>query len=76
MGRDLEPTQVPIEAYFKQLKDIFKQTLANPPAYTQEQMIGKTITSMEQCRLFPTALLEWNGFKTQNKDWANLKAHF
>ena len=44
--------QVPIEAYFKQLEDIFEQALANPPAYTQEQMIGKAITSMEQCGLF------------------------
>ena len=65
--------QVPIEAYFKQLEDIFEQALANPPAYTQEQVIGKAITSMEQCGLFPTALLEWNGFDPQNKDWANLR---
>ena len=39
--------QVPIEAYFKQLKDIFEQAIANPPAYTKEQMISKAITSME-----------------------------
>ena len=68
--------QVPIEAYFKQLEDIYEQALAHPPAYTSEQMIGKAITSMEQCGLFPTALLEWNGFDPTNKDWANLKAHF
>ena len=27
-------------------------------------------------RTFPTALLEWNGFDPQNKNWVNLKAHF
>ena len=68
--------QVPIESYFKQLEDIFEQALANPPAYIQEQIIVNAITSMEQCGLFPTALLKRNGFDPQNKDWANLKAHF
>jgi len=68
--------QVPIESYYKQLEDIFEQALANPPEYTEGQMIGKAITSIEQCGLFPTALLEWNGFTPPNKDWTNLKAHF
>ena len=39
-------------------------------------MVGKAITSIENSRLFPTALLEWNGYKAANKDWANLKAHY
>ena len=68
--------QVSIEAYLKQLEDIYEQALANWPAYTDAQMIGKAITSMEQCGLFATALLEWNGFDPANKVWANLKALF
>ena len=38
--------QVPIEAYFKQLEDIYEQALAHPPEYTETQMIGKAITSV------------------------------
>ena len=67
--------QVPIETYFEQLEDIFEQALANPLAYTQEQMIGKAIPRGTM-RTFLTTLLEWNGFTLPNKDWANLKAHF
>ena len=52
MWAEIWNPQVPIEAYFKQIEDIFEQVLANPPAYTQEQMIGKAITSIEQCGLF------------------------
>ena len=67
---------VPIESYFKQVEDIYEQALAHPPAFTEAQMIQKAITSVEQSGLFPTALLEWNGFQPPNNDWANLRSHF
>ena len=57
--------QVPLEAYLKQLEDIYELALALAPAYTEAKMIGKAITSVEQCGLFPTALLEWDGFTQQ-----------
>ena len=41
-----------------------------------DQMMGKAVTAMEQCGLFPTALLEFNAFLDEHKDWANTKSHF
>ena len=32
-------TSVPIESYFAMLEDIYEMAVANPPAYTQDQMI-------------------------------------
>ena len=39
-------------------------------------MVGKAIMSIKRSGLFPTALLEWNGFNPQNKTWEELKMHF
>ena len=61
--------QVPIESCFKQLEDIYEQALVHLPAYTEAQITGKTITSVEQSGLFPTELLKWNGFQAPNNDW-------
>ena len=41
-----------------------------------DQMMGKAVPAMEQCGLFPTALLEFNAFLDEHKDWANTKSHF
>ena len=45
--------QVSIESCFKQLEGIYEQALAHLPVYTEAQITGKTITSVEQSGLFP-----------------------
>lgn len=39
-------------------------------------MIDKAVTSVQLTGLYPTALLEWNGFTEENKTWPGLKTHF
>ena len=40
-----------------------------------EQLINKAVTSVQLTGLYPTALLEWNGFTDENKTWPELKTH-
>ena len=44
----------------EQIKDTYTRASFGtpPPPYTEDQMTGKAKTSMEQCGLMPTALLE------------------
>ena len=58
----------PIEILFDRLKDCFVQSIAQPPAYTAEQMIDKALTAIQRTSLFPTAILEWNGFADGNQN--------
>ena len=37
-------TQVPIESYFASLEDLYQMTVAHPPPYTLEQMMGSSTT--------------------------------
>ena len=39
-------------------------------------MLGKAKTAMERCGLFPTALLQFNVFLDEHKDWSNIKSYF
>ena len=75
MERDVESTR-PARDILQATRRFFEQALAHPSGYTEAQMTGKAITSIEQSGLMRTALLEWNGFVAPNINWANLKAHF
>ena len=46
------------------------------PAYTQEQMIDKALTAIQYTGLYPTAILEYQAFPTENKNWAEFKNNF
>ena len=52
----------PIENFFYRLEDCCVQSITQPPAYTAEQMVDKALTAIQLTCLFPTAILEWNGF--------------
>mmetsp|Transcript_29745 Transcript_29745/g.64078 ORF Transcript_29745/g.64078 Transcript_29745/m.64078 type:complete len:236 (+) Transcript_29745:251-958(+) len=65
-----------IEDYFHRLEECYVTALCAKPAYTTEQLIDKTIMSIQLTGLYPTALLEWNRFKNDNKTWLELKLHF
>ena len=41
-----------------------------------EQLINKAVTGVQLTGLYPTALLEWNGFDDDNQTWPELKSHF
>ena len=66
----------PIENFFDRLEDCFVMAIMQPPAYTSEQMIDKAKTAIQTTGLFPTAILEWNGFLAGNQTWPEFKAHF
>ena len=68
--------QTPVENYFERMEDVYMLAIAHPPAYTEDQMVGKALTSVETCGLFQMALLEWNGFAPGNRNWAEFKVHF
>ena len=65
-----------IEELFNRLEECYVIALRAKPAYTVEQLINKAVTSAQLTGLYPTALLEWNGFATENKTWPELKKHF
>ena len=46
------------------------------PAYTQEKMIYKALTAIQRTGIYPTAILEYQAFPTENKNWAGFKNHF
>ena len=39
-------------------------------------MIDKAKTAIQTTGLFPTAVLEWNGFMPGNQSWPEFKSHF
>jgi len=65
-----------IKDYFNCLKECYVAALWTKLAYTIEQLMDKVITSVQLTGLYPMALLEWNGFKEDNKTWPELKLHF
>ena len=65
-----------MENFFDRLEDCFVMATAQPPAYTSEQMIDKAKTGIQTTGLFPTAILEWNGFLPVNQNWPQFKSHF
>ena len=66
----------PIEILFDQLEDCYVLSVAAKPEYTQDQMIDKAITAIQRTGLYPTAILEYQAFATENKNWAEFKNHF
>ena len=66
----------PIENFFDCLEDCYVQSITQPPAYTAEQMVDKALTAIQTTGLFPTAILEWNGFMNIHQTWPEFKSHF
>ena len=66
----------PIELLFDRLEEFYVLSVAAKPAYTQEQMIYKVLTTIQRTGLYSTAILEYQAFPTENKNWAELKNHF
>ena len=58
----------PIELLFDQLEDCYVLSVAAKSAYTQDQMIDKALTSIQRTGLYPTAILEYQAFATENKN--------
>ena len=65
-----------IEELFNRREECYVIALRAKPAYTVEQLIDKAVTSVQLTGLYPTALLEWNGFAEENKTWPEMKSHF
>ena len=65
-----------MKLYFRSLKKTVILATKHPPAYPMDQMVGNAKTVMEKCGLFRTALLEFNAFLDEHKDWVNIKSHF
>ena len=38
-------------------------------------MADKGLTAIQSTGLFPTAVLEWNGFAVENQSWQKFKSH-
>ena len=66
----------PIELLFDRLEDCYVLSVAAKPAYTKKQMIDKALTAMQHTWLYPTNILEYQAFPTENKNWAEFKNHF
>ena len=65
-----------IELVFNRLEDCYVLSVAAKPAYSQEQIIDKALTAIQRTGLYPTAILEYQAFPTENKNWAEFKNHF
>ena len=39
-------------------------------------MVDKALTAIQTTGLFPTAILEWNGFAVDLRTWPEFKSHF
>ena len=65
----------PIENIFDRLEDCYVQSITQPPAYTAEQMVDKALTAIQLTGLFPTAILEWNGFDVNHQTWPEFKSN-
>ena len=66
----------PIEVMIDRLEDCFVLAKHSGIAYTFTQMIDKALTAVQVTGLFPTAILEWNGFASEDKTWPEFKSHF
>jgi hypothetical protein len=62
-------TTEPIEAYFDRIEDCFAAAMIASPPYTTEQMIIRTITSIQLTGLYSQALIEWNALPDIGKTW-------
>ena len=58
----------PIGLLFDRLEDCYVLSVAAKPTYTQDQMINKALTAIQQTGLYPTAILEYQAFATENKN--------
>jgi len=65
-----------IEIFLSRLEDCYIYALRAKPAITMEQLIDKAVTGVQLTGLYPTVLLEWNGFDDANQTWPELKSHF
>ena len=52
----------PIENFFDRLENCYVQSITQPPAYTSERMVDKGLMAIQTAGLFPTSILDWNGF--------------
>ena len=66
----------PIEELIDRLEDCFIFAVYMPPPYTMEQLIERAHTQVKRTGLYPTAVVEWEGFDPANKTWPEWKAHF
>ena len=51
-------------------------SIAEKPAYTQEQTIDKALTAIQRKGLYSTTILKYKYSPTENKNWAEFKNHF
>ena len=65
-----------IKVFLSRLEDCYIYALWEKLAITMEQLIDKVVTGVQLTGLYPTALLEWNGFDDDNQTWPELKPHF
>ena len=56
--------------------DCYVLSVDEKPANTQDHMIDKAVTAIQHTGLYTTAILEYQSFSTENKNWAELKNHF
>ena len=56
----------PIKLLFDQLEDCYVLSVAARPAYTQDQIIDKALTVIQRTGLYPTVILEYQAFATEN----------
>ena len=66
----------PIKLLFNRLEECYLLSVAAKSAYTQDQLINKSITAIQRTGLYPTALLEYQSFATENKNLEEFKTHF
>ena len=66
----------PIELLFNQLEELYVLSVSAKLAYTQEKIIDKAHTAIQHTGQYPTAILEYQAFPTENKNWAGFKNNF
>ena len=72
---DWNPSE-PIEELIDWLEDYYIFVVYMPPAYTPAQRIKRAHTQVKRTGLYPTAVVEWEGFSAVNKSWPEWKEHF
>ena len=65
-----------VEDLFSRLEQCYTTAVLARPPFTMEQLIDKAVMAIQATGLYPTALMEWNGFDEVNKTWPELKSHF
>ena len=68
--------QDPIEVLMDRLEECFIYATTYKPAYTPEQLIDRTLTTIKQTGLYKTACMEWESLPEDQQTWPTLKAHF